>query len=599
MSLSDNEIKQIIDEFLNMTTERQYIGARYVPIFGRKNEDSILWDNTAPYEPLTIVLYQGNSYTSRQYVPIGIDITNEDFWANTGNYNAQVEQYRQEVVRIGNLLPDEEFSSVNTVKKYIDDINYSQTRSFETVEEMKLSNDLVPGLICHTLGFRTAGDDGAAWYIITDNGTANNMDVIACGDLFANLVITETYVTPEMFGAYGDGVNDDLEFINKAISTKLPIEGKNNYLVSDSIVLTNGTNNAYNAKRIAPLIKFDGKVECTHLDNAVFKITNAYNNLYCKQIVGAIGIELFTDTFQSWYNNIEFHSIEATNYGIYLHATSYGIPCNKFVGNIVRANEICIYLSTTNKFITENEFNITHVRALDSTPRGVKCEKTSSSTGEMNTNFFNNLSLEATTGIEHINAMAEYHSLRITELSLQTWCKLKGKSGIYIETKEIVEWGFADCSELESYGYYPCIVDCCKTAENRRNYVQNCKGLVNSIKSTNGFALVPYCDKFRYVTGKESFLCQVDGYSQKTDVITVFDIIGTSDVILNPQHYNFQGIQDVYFVAHASASFPFNFKTNVYDETAEDYTTYFSIPSAGTWHVTFLSGGSTLIRKYA
>lgn len=76
---------------------RQYVGARYVPIFGRTDEDSILWDNSKPYEPLTVVLYQGNSYTSRQYVPIGIDIHNEAFWANTGNYNAQVEQYRQEV----------------------------------------------------------------------------------------------------------------------------------------------------------------------------------------------------------------------------------------------------------------------------------------------------------------------------------------------------------------------------------------------------------------------------------------------------------------------------------------------------------------------
>ena len=73
----------------------KYVGARYVPLFA----DPIQWDETkqTTYEPLTIVLYQGNSYTSKQYVPVGIDITNEEFWANTGNYNAQVEQYRQEV----------------------------------------------------------------------------------------------------------------------------------------------------------------------------------------------------------------------------------------------------------------------------------------------------------------------------------------------------------------------------------------------------------------------------------------------------------------------------------------------------------------------
>lgn len=71
----------------------QYVGARYVPLFANPAQ----WTNDRQYEPLTIVLHQGNSFTSMQYVPVGIDITNEEFWAQTGNYNAQVEQYRQEV----------------------------------------------------------------------------------------------------------------------------------------------------------------------------------------------------------------------------------------------------------------------------------------------------------------------------------------------------------------------------------------------------------------------------------------------------------------------------------------------------------------------
>lgn len=71
----------------------QFIGARYVPLFA----DPLAWDITQQYEPLTIVYYQGNSYTSRQAVPAGIDITNTSYWALTGNYNAQIEQYRAEV----------------------------------------------------------------------------------------------------------------------------------------------------------------------------------------------------------------------------------------------------------------------------------------------------------------------------------------------------------------------------------------------------------------------------------------------------------------------------------------------------------------------
>lgn len=81
----------------------QYIGARYVPLFA----EPLDWSNTREYEPLTIVLHQGNSFTSRQFVPSGVDISNTEFWANTGNYNAQIEQYRREVEAVKEALHSE------------------------------------------------------------------------------------------------------------------------------------------------------------------------------------------------------------------------------------------------------------------------------------------------------------------------------------------------------------------------------------------------------------------------------------------------------------------------------------------------------------
>lgn len=71
-----------------------YIGARYVPIFDGE------WDNTKQYEPLTIVQYQGDTYTSKTYVPVGIDIKNEVYWILSGNYNAQIEEYRKQVEEV-------------------------------------------------------------------------------------------------------------------------------------------------------------------------------------------------------------------------------------------------------------------------------------------------------------------------------------------------------------------------------------------------------------------------------------------------------------------------------------------------------------------
>lgn len=78
----------------------QYIGARYVPVFA----DPVEWDDTRTYEPLTMVQHVGETYMSRQYVPIGAQLPtvstgeeSNEFWVHMSNWNAQVEQYREEV----------------------------------------------------------------------------------------------------------------------------------------------------------------------------------------------------------------------------------------------------------------------------------------------------------------------------------------------------------------------------------------------------------------------------------------------------------------------------------------------------------------------
>ena len=70
---------------------RQYVGARYVPkVIGE-------WNKALQYEALSVVTYMGNSFTSKIPVPVNIDITNEDYWVNTGNYNAQITEYEKNI----------------------------------------------------------------------------------------------------------------------------------------------------------------------------------------------------------------------------------------------------------------------------------------------------------------------------------------------------------------------------------------------------------------------------------------------------------------------------------------------------------------------
>lgn len=252
-TFTPEQITQILEEFFKVVGTRKYIGERYVPIFGRKGEESIQWDNSAPYEPLTIVLYQGNSYTSRQYVPIGVEITNQEFWVITGNYNAQVEAYHRETIAareiadnaittannaqndINTLLPKADFNAENTVKKYIDE-NPTRILAFDTVADMQAAINLLAGMTCHTNGFHAIGDGGAAYYTVSANGTANGMDVLALqGGLYAALLMTGDHVTPEMFGAYGDDTHDDSASMDAATKSGYPVHFCNDYYIGSQI----------------------------------------------------------------------------------------------------------------------------------------------------------------------------------------------------------------------------------------------------------------------------------------------------------------------------------------------------------------------------
>ena len=110
---------------------QQFIGARYVPVFA----DPVDWNDSRTYEPLTIVLHGGNSYTSKQYVPKGIDIDNEDFWVLTANYNSQVELYRKETSEAVNTSKQAE----NTAKAAVENVAKETERATGAEENLKTS----------------------------------------------------------------------------------------------------------------------------------------------------------------------------------------------------------------------------------------------------------------------------------------------------------------------------------------------------------------------------------------------------------------------------------------------------------------------------
>lgn len=89
-----------------------YIGARYVPIFA----DPVEWDDEREYEPLTIVTYNGNCYTSKCYVPKGAQLPpypegQTKYWVKTSDYNYQFADLKKTVTDLSRLV--EQFQKDN------------------------------------------------------------------------------------------------------------------------------------------------------------------------------------------------------------------------------------------------------------------------------------------------------------------------------------------------------------------------------------------------------------------------------------------------------------------------------------------------------
>ena len=88
---------------------RQYIGARYVPkLMGE-------WDKNISYENLVIVTYKGNSFTSKQNVPQGVDISDKNYWVNTANFNAQLVTINEDISSVNGEISsiNDEITSIN------------------------------------------------------------------------------------------------------------------------------------------------------------------------------------------------------------------------------------------------------------------------------------------------------------------------------------------------------------------------------------------------------------------------------------------------------------------------------------------------------
>lgn len=168
---------------------RQYVGARYVPkIMGE-------WDKNIPYEALSIVTYKGNSFTSKIPVPSKVDIGDETYWVNTGNYNVQVEEYRKETLETKELANNTNTDLQAFKKNQTNTNNEINNKIASTTSALnKLKNDVfeddTPSLI-------TVAKNGGRFHTINEAITFakkycsryNRVTILICGGVYRESIV--------------------------------------------------------------------------------------------------------------------------------------------------------------------------------------------------------------------------------------------------------------------------------------------------------------------------------------------------------------------------------------------------------------------------
>lgn len=167
----------------------QYIGSRYVPVFADPEE----WNLSREYEPLTIVTNEGDSYTSKQFVPSGVALDNKRYWAHTANFNAQLENY------------------IRIVNEYKDKVRNQQSAFATYADAVKAKLNV--GNTFNTANFDD--NDGLGWlYMVTD---VEDSKTIPYGDMFAKPLPIDGCVAIDAF--YGSLKDDTTNKIDRILSS--------------------------------------------------------------------------------------------------------------------------------------------------------------------------------------------------------------------------------------------------------------------------------------------------------------------------------------------------------------------------------------------
>lgn len=212
---------------------RQYIGARYVPKFYQNSVDgSAQWESNVVYEPLMYVtLTNGHMYISRKQVPatVGSPVDNIEYWLDVANYNGYISQLQAEIDDINNVKIPAVQTSIAGKQDATD--NNLDTTDKTVVGAINEVNTAVQSVVTSLADKQDKTDNNLTTTDKTVVGAINEL-----ADAIEDMA-TSVIVTPEMYGAVGDGVVDDTTAVQSALTNGNFIICSKTYKITNTLFI--------------------------------------------------------------------------------------------------------------------------------------------------------------------------------------------------------------------------------------------------------------------------------------------------------------------------------------------------------------------------
>lgn len=292
------------------------------------------YDPTVEYKKLDIVLYQNSSYVALQTTQGNLP-TDTDYWQVLVSGELSSEDI------VDNL--ESNYSDKVLSAKQGKVLNEGKLQIFNTVANMKADTSLKAGMTVKTLGYHSINDKGSASYKvreITNEDVVDEATIIALYDnsLVAELILSNE-MTPEVFGAYGNGTTDDSSYIQLAINNcgKVIFDNNKTYNIKNEIIVTNDTELDGNKCTIKMSRATTSSINIFNIDNTSNIKIHDFNLINGTDSSNNICTNIFISTNRPTTNycyNIDIYNINYSN----TDELSSVPLCVIFVGNVFGLN---------------------------------------------------------------------------------------------------------------------------------------------------------------------------------------------------------------------------------------------------------------------